>query len=222
MTLEELANRIDCSLLRPDATKRDFEKLLERAIKFPFASLCVPPSYAGFISKLLKARLKVCAVVGFPLGYQTKGAKVFEAMEAVQNGAGEIDMVMNISAFKSGEFIAVEEEIRAIVSALPRTVVKVIIETCYLTDREKVLAVEAIVRAGAHFVKTSTGFGPKGATLGDVRLLKEAARGRIKVKAAGGIKTLKHALTMLGAGADRLGTSHGIEMVEGYRTSALP
>jgi deoxyribose-phosphate aldolase len=163
--------------------------------------------------------IKVGTVVGFPLGYQTSSVKLFEAKEALEAGAGEIDMVMNISRFtvmdrKSGDINLVEDEISTITSSLPETVVKVIIETCYLTDEEKVSACGLVIRGGANFVKTSTGFGPGGATEEDVRLLVKAAAGRIKVKASGGIKTLDRALKMIHAGAERIGTSTGIEIVE--------
>ncbi len=218
MTPEDLAGLIDLSILRPDATKKDIEELLRKAMQFPFASVCVPPSYVEFAGMFLAGRkMNISTVVGFPMGYQTTHTKVTEAKEAVEKGAGEVDMVMNISAFKSGETAAVEEDIKAVVSAVPRTVVKVIIETCYLTYQEKVYAVDTVVRAGAHFVKTSTGFGPGGATVDDVKLLKETAGGRIKIKAAGGIRNLDAALEMIEAGADRIGTSVGAEIVEDFQ-----
>ncbi|MBI5599785.1 MAG: deoxyribose-phosphate aldolase [Deltaproteobacteria bacterium] len=212
-----LAGKIDLTLLKPDATRKDVEGFIRKALAYPFATVCVPPSYVFLASSLLKgSRLKVSTVVGFPLGYQTTKVKAFEAKEAVEHGGAEIDMVMNISAFKSGDFQAVEEEIAAIVAEAPLAAVKVIIEACCLTDEEKVKALDIAVNAGARFVKTSTGFAFGGATINDVRLLKDAAQGRIQIKAAGGIKTLGAALDMISAGADRIGTSSGVEIVEEF------
>jgi deoxyribose-phosphate aldolase len=169
----------------------------------------------GLAAELLKGSpIKVGTVVGFPFGYQTPKVKLLEARKAVEAGAGEIDMVMNISRFKSGDMNMVEEEISTIVTAVAETVVKVIIETGYLTYEEKIEACGLVIKGGADFVKTSTGFGPAAATEEDVRLLVGAARGRIKVKASGGIRTLDRALKMIGAGAERIGTSSGIEIVE--------
>lgn len=220
MTVQELSGKIDLTLLKPDALKKDFESLvkealeLEKAYGAAFASICIPPSYVKFTGGLLNGNpLKVSTVIGFPLGYGTIAAKLFEARDAFNNGAAELDIVMNISAFKSGEIKVVEDEIASIVSTLPDAVIKVIIEAAYLKTDEKLLAVNMAVAASAHFVKTSTGFGPGGSTLEDVRLLKEAAGGRIKVKAAGGINSLDTALKMLDAGASRVGTSSGIEII---------
>lgn len=214
MTIDDLASLIDLTLLRPDATRQEIEKFIEQARRYPFATVCIPPSYSETAAKLLEGNaIKVGTVIGFPLGYQTSDAKLHEAKDAVLNGADEIDMVMNISAFKSGERGKVEDEISMIVSALHSTVTKVIIETCYLTKEEKVEACEIIIKSGADFVKTSTGFGPGGATVEDVRLLSETAGGRIRVKASGGIKTADEALNMLSAGADRIGTSSGVGLI---------
>ena len=218
MKADELAGLIDLSLLKPDLTVRDVEGLILRALRYPFASICIPPLYVGQASGLLKASpIKVGTVVGFPLGYQTPAVKLFEAREAVEAGAEEIDMVMNITRFKSGDVEEVTEEIKKISAALADTVVKVIIETSYLTDEEKALACGLVVKGGADFVKTSTGFAPEGASERDVGILKEAAGGRIKVKASGGINTLDSALQMIRAGADRIGTSSGIEILEEFK-----
>lgn len=218
MKADELAGLIDLSLLKPDLTRREVEGLIRRALPYPFASICIPPLYVAPASGLLKASsIKVGTVVGFPLGYQTPVVKLFEAREAVEAGAEEIDMVMNITQFKSGDVEQVTEEIKKISSAFTDTVVKVIIETSYLTDEEKALACGLVVKGGADFVKTSTGFAPKGASERDVGILKEAAGGRIKVKASGGINTLDGALKMLRAGADRIGTSSGIEILEEFK-----
>jgi deoxyribose-phosphate aldolase len=215
MKADELARLIDLSLLRPEVTERDLEELIRRALLYPFASVCIPPSYVGLARKLLKGSpIKVGTVVGFPLGYQTPEVKLIEALEAVGAGAQEIDLVMNISRFKSGELKLVEEEIKKIATAFTDTVLKVIIETCYLTDQEKVLSCGLAIRGGADFVKTSTGFGPAGASEKDVRLLRKATGGKIKVKASGGINTLDGALRMVRAGAERIGTSSGIEILK--------
>jgi len=156
----------------------------------------------------------VCAVAGFPLGAMSTAAKKFEAEQAVKDGAGEIDMVMNIGLAKDGDWKGIEEDILAVKQAARGAVLKVIIETCYLTDEEKIAACEAAVRAGAGFVKTSTGFGPAGATIEDVRLMKKAVEGKALVKAAGGVRDKATALAMIEAGADRLGTSNGIGIIQ--------
>lgn len=218
MLADELAGLIDLSLLKPDLTWRDVEGIIRRALRYPFASICILPLYVALASGLLKASpIKVGTVVGFPLGYQTPEVKLFEAREAVRAGAEEIDMVMNITRFKSGDVGEVTDEIKKISSAFTDTVVKVIIETSYLTDEEKALACGLVVKGGADFIKTSTGFTPKGASERDVEILKEAAGGRIKVKASGGINTLDSALKMIRAGADRIGTSSGIEILEEFK-----
>ena len=216
MTRAELAGRIDLTLLRPEATEREIELITADGLKYPFASVCVPPCHVALARSVIGAGpLKVTAVAGFPLGFSTPASKLAESLDAAGNGASEIDMVMNISLLKSGRASAVEDEIRLVVEALPKTVVKVIIEACYLSDEEKLLALELSVNAGARFVKTSTGYGPGGARAGDVRLLSSAARGRILVKASGGIKTTRDAIEMLTAGAERIGSSTGLAIVEG-------
>ncbi len=218
MTRNELAGKIDLTLLRPTATADEFQAFIKTAPAYPFASVCIPPTYVETASNLLKdTSIKVATVIGFPLGYTTCATKVAEAKQAMKNGADELDMVMNISAFKSGNTDLIKKEIFAVVSAAPGLTVKVIIECCYLTDVEKIEATNLIIKSGAHFVKTSTGFGPSGATgatVKDVRLLKKTAGSAIRVKAAGGIKTLDHALAMIEAGADRLGLSSGLQIVE--------
>jgi deoxyribose-phosphate aldolase len=167
-------------------------------------------------SELAGESLKVCSVIGFPLGLNAKEVKVHEAVRAVSDGAQELDMVMNLSAFKSGNYSFVEEEIKA-VKRESGVLLKVIIETCYLTDEEKVKAVKIVLNSGAEFVKTSTGFGKGGATVDDIKLLKEAGEGVLKVKAAGGIKDYRTAIAMIEAGADRLGTSSGFEIYKESR-----
>ena len=221
ITISKLAGYIDLTLLKPQATTKDIEALIRETQKYPFASVCIPPCYISLAAKILKGYpTKVGMVVGFPFGYQTTSVKLYEAREAVEAGAEEIDMVMNISAFKSGEIAKVQDEISKIVLSLSGIVVKVIIETCYLTDEEKVRACELVINGKAGFVKTSTGFGPGGATVADVELLVKTAKERIKVKASGGIKNLDETLKMIDAGADRIGTSAGVEIMEEFLKNA--
>jgi deoxyribose-phosphate aldolase len=215
MNIKELASHIDQTILRPDATEKEMIEFIERSSGLGFATLCVPPCHVALASRLLgSSKTLVSTVAGFPLGFQVPGVKLLEARAAFDDGASEIDIVMNISRLKSGNASFITGEIGSITRALPEAVIKVIIETCYLTDQEKLSALEAIVDSGADFVKTSTGFAPKGADILDVELLAGATKGRIQVKASGGIKTLKDALSMLKAGAERLGTSSGPSILE--------
>ena len=217
MTSEQLAGYIDLTLLKPQATAKDIEALVRKAQKYSFASVCIPPCHVRKAAEMLKgSHTKVGTVVGFPLGYQVTSTKLYEAREAVEAGAEEIDMVMNISRFKSVELSMVQDDISKIVSSLPKIIVKIIIETCYLTDEEKVIACEMAIKGRADFVKTSTGFGSGGATIEDVKLLVKTAKGRIKVKASGGIKTLDETLKMIDTGADRIGMSAGMEIIEEF------
>lgn len=216
MTRADLAGKIDLTLLSPVATERDIASLAADGLKYPFASVCVPPCHVALARSIIRDNpLRITAVAGFPLGFSSPDSKLFESVEAFGAGASEIDMVMNVSMLKSGRTSAVEKEIRRVVEALPGAVIKVIIEACYLTDEEKRAALELSVNAGARFVKTSTGWGPGGARVEDIRLLHDAARGRILLKASGGIKTTGDALEIIGAGADRVGSSSGVAIVEG-------
>jgi deoxyribose-phosphate aldolase len=213
----ELSRHIDHTLLKPTATTPDFEKLFDEAVKYNFFSVCVPPSRVPSAAKRLRGTgVKVCAVVGFPLGYNSPEVKREEARRAMLEGAQEIDMVMNVSAFKGGEFDLVARDIDGIASdcRFAKRVLKVIIECCYLTDEEKVKAAKLAERMGADYVKTSTGFGPSGATVSDVVLLRRSLQPKTRIKAAGGISTLAKALEMIEAGADRLGTSSGAIIME--------
>jgi len=215
MRISELAGKIDLTILSPLATEADVKGLAEKAMAYPFATLCLPPCHVALGAGLLKdSTIKVSTVAGFPLGYERTEIKCAGAVRAFEDGAVEIDMVMNQGAFHDAELALVEDDIASLVSAVPGALVKVIIETCYLDDRQKASAIEIILKAGAHFVKTSTGFGPAGAEVEDVRLLSKLAGKKIGVKAAGGIKTLEQAMAMIKAGADRLGTSSGVEIIE--------
>ena len=206
---------IDHTILKATASNADVQKLCAEAIEHKFYSVCVNGCYVADAKHLLQGTdVKVAAVVGFPLGAMTTAAKVFEAKEAVENGASEIDMVINVAKLKDGEFEYVENEIRQIKEAIGDNVLKVIIETCYLTDEEKVKACELSLAAKADFVKTSTGFGTDGATYEDVKLMKSVVGDNAKVKASGGVRDKETAQKYVDLGAERLGTSSGIEIVK--------
>lgn len=207
---------IDHTMLKPDAVCQDIVKLCDEAKQYQFAAVCVSPVWA----KLTKERLtgsavKLCSVVGFPLGTSSSAVKTAETAQLVQIGADEIDMVIHIGALKDKEYAKVKDEIKAVVQAAIPAVVKVIIETCLLTDEEKRIAAQLCVDAGAHYVKTSTGFSKGGATVQDVALLRAVVGPNFGVKASGGIRDRVTALEMIEAGATRLGTSSGIAIIEG-------
>lgn len=209
----ELAKYIDHTNLKPDASEADIKKLCSEAARFGFASVCVNSSRVALAAECLKdSGVSVCAVVGFPLGASSAEAKASEAAAAAKCGASEIDMVINIGLIKDGNDSAAEEDIRRVVRAVPACVVKVIIETCLLSDEEKVRACHAALNAGAHFVKTSTGFSSGGATADDVRLMRAVVGGAMKIKAAGGIRTAAFARRLIAAGADRIGASKSVEI----------
>lgn len=210
-----IANTIDHTLLKPDASQLAITLLCNDARSHGFAAVCINPFWVSHAARELTGTdVAVCTVVGFPLGSNTAQAKAFEATQAIQDGATEIDMVLNIGALKSKAFETVEMDIRAVVSACKgQALVKVILETCLLTDAEKVNACQIATTAGANFMKTSTGFSTGGATLEDVRLMAEAVGGRAKVKASGGIRDKETALAMIDAGASRLGTSSGVAII---------
>lgn len=211
---ETLAANIDHTILKADATEQQVIDCCRQARENKFASVCINPVHVPLAAaQLAGSAVKVCTVIGFPLGANSSEVKAFEASVAVRDGAEEIDMVINIGALKDGKYDFVENDIRGVVKASGKAIVKVIIETCYLTDEEKVKACKLAVKAGAKFVKTSTGFGPVGATAGDVALMRATVGKDIGVKAAGGIRTLKDAADMLKAGASRLGTSSGIKII---------
>ena len=206
---------IDHTILKATASSADVQKLCDEAIEHEFYSVCVNGCYVADAKHLLQGTdVKVAAVVGFPLGAMTTTSKVFEAKEAIENGASEIDMVINVAKLKDGEFDYVENEIRLIKEAIGNNVLKVIIETCYLTDEEKVKACELSLVAKADFVKTSTGFGTGGATYEDVKLMKSVVGDNAKVKASGGVRDKETAQKYVDLGAERLGTSSGIEIVK--------
>jgi len=205
---------IDHTLLKQNATREQIITLCQEAKTYDFASVCVNPTWVSTCAEQLAGSdVKVCTVVGFPLGATTTAVKAYETKNAIDNGATEIDMVINIGALKDRHLSFVTEDIRAVKSAAGKLIVKVIIETCLLTDEEKVLACEAALNAGADFVKTSTGFSTAGATVEDVRLMKSVVGSRALVKAAGGVRTYDDLAAMIDAGADRIGTSAGVALL---------
>lgn len=207
---------IDHTLLKQDASKEQIDQLLAQAKDYDFASVCVNPTWVSYAAEVLKdSDVKVCTVVGFPLGANTSAVKAFETKDAIANGADEIDMVINIGALKSGDLALVEEDIHAVVNASEDRLVKVIIEACLLTDGEKVTACQLAQKAGADFVKTSTGFSTGGAKIVDVALMRKTVGPEMGVKAAGGARSYEDALAFIKAGATRIGTSAGVAIVKG-------
>lgn len=212
----ELNQYIDHTLLKADSTQSQIDTILAEAKKYHFASVCLNPTWVSYAADALKdSDVKVCTVIGFPLGASTSAVKAFETKNAVENGADEVDMVINIGRAKDGDFAYVEEDIKAVVEASGDKLVKVIIEACLLTDDEKVKACLAAKAAGADFVKTSTGFSTGGATVEDVRLMRQTVGPDMGVKAAGGARSLADAQAFIEAGASRIGTSAGIAIIEG-------
>lgn len=215
--MESIAKYIDHTLLKADAQKGEIEKLCSEAKEYSFASVCVNPTWVKLASELLKdTEVKVCTVIGFPLGATSSETKAFETKNAIENGATEVDMVINIGALKSGNIEAVERDIRAVVEAAKgQALSKVIIETSLLTEDEKVTACELSVKAGADFVKTSTGFSTGGATVEDISLMRKVVGPNVGVKASGGVRSALDAKKMIEAGATRIGASSGIAIVKG-------
>ena len=210
------AKLIDHTLLKPAATQAQIEHLCNEARTYGFASVCVNPYWVKFAKKQLKGSgVKVCTVIGFALGATTSAVKAFEAQQAVKDGADELDMVLNIGALKSGDTATVLKDIRAVRKACPGKILKVILETCELTDPEKVTACQLAAKAGADFVKTSTGFSSGGATVEDVALLRKSIPAQMQVKASGGVRTWADFKKMTSAGATSIGTSGGVRIVEG-------
>jgi deoxyribose-phosphate aldolase len=213
----QLAGIIDHTLLSPTATPSDIDLLCDEAREFSFHSVCVNPCHVIRAAERLKGtEIKVCTVIGFPFGATTTAIKVLEGTESVKNGAAELDMVMNIGLFKAQEYEQAAQDVRDFIILTPSVVHKVIIETCYLTDPEKAGASRLAAEVGAEFVKTSTGFGPSGATPEDIAIMKESARGKAMVKASGGIRDLATLKIMVEAGADRIGTSSGVAIMREY------
>jgi deoxyribose-phosphate aldolase len=221
MDKKTLASYIDHTILKADAQPKDVEKLCKEAAEFEFASVCVNAANTKLAADLLKGSVvKVCTVVGFPLGATLPQVKAFEAEEAIKNGAGEIDMVINVGALKAGQLDIVENDIQAVATACKnKALLKVIIETCLLTDEEKITACELAKKAGADFVKTSTGFSTGGATVEDIKLMRNTVGPKMGVKASGGVRDLETSLKMIEAGATRIGASASVNIVNDMKAA---
>lgn len=217
MTDKELLARVDHTLLKADAKKEDIRRICEEALKYETASICINPGYIEYAVGILGDKVPVCTVIGFPLGAMTTEAKIFEAKDVVAKGAQEVDMVINISRAKDGDFEYIENEIRLIKQAVGDKILKVIIETCLLTDEEKIALCHCVTNRGADFIKTSTGFSTGGATFHDVELFAQHCEGKCKIKAAGGIRTRDDMEKFVRLGADRLGTSSAIKILYGNK-----
>lgn len=205
---------IDHTLLKPDCLIKDINKLIKEAITYNFKSVCVNPYYVKHCKKKLKdTDILVCTVIGFPLGNQTLKTKIFEAKDAIKNGADEIDMVMNISAFKNKKYDYVLDEINKIKDSINNKILKVIVETSYLTNEEIILVSEIILKSNADFIKTSTGFSSRGASLEDIKLMKSVLKDKKLIKASGGIKTKEDFYSLIASGVNRIGTSNGVNLI---------
>ncbi len=215
MTKQEMLCKVDHTQLKAFATWEDIKKLCEEAIRYQTASVCVPPSYVRRIHDTYGDQVNICTVVGFPLGYSVTAAKVAEVEQALADGCSEIDMVINIGDVKNGRLDRVEEEIRTLKEACGDHILKVIVETCYLTREEKIALCRTVTNAGADYIKTSTGFGTNGATVEDVELFRAHIGPDVKIKAAGGVSTLEDLERFLALGCDRVGTSRAVGLVAG-------
>ncbi len=213
MDKKEMLKTVDHTLLTQTATWEEIRKILDEGIKYQTASACIPAAYVKQAADYAEGRLPICTVIGFPNGYSTTAVKVYETKDAIANGAAEIDMVINIGWVKDGKYQEIEDEIRQIHEACGGRILKVIIETCLLTEEEKIRMCETVTRAGAEYIKTSTGFSTAGATFADVELMRKHIGKEVKVKAAGGIASLDDAEKFIALGADRLGTSRMIRIV---------
>lgn len=213
-TGREILAHVDHTLLSPTATWEDIKTLVEQALAFQTASVCIPPTYVKQVKDTYGNDVTICTVIGFPLGYMTTVAKVAEAKQAVAEGAREIDMVVNLGAVKNGHYATIVEEIKALKEACGSAILKVIIETCYLSEAEKVALCQAVTDGGADYIKTSTGFGTAGATLADVQLFKTYIGPGVKIKAAGGIRSIEDMVAYLAAGCERLGASAAVGLLE--------
>ena len=219
MDQKEILKHVDHTLLLQGATWDEIRQICDDAVAYQTASVCIPPSYVKQASEYLDGKMAVCTVIGFPNGYMTTAAKEFETRDALSNGASEIDMVINIGWLKDGKYNLIEEEIRTLKKACGEKILKVIIETCLLTDEEKIKMCEIVTKAGADYIKTSTGFSTAGATFDDIRLFSEHIGPNVKMKAAGGISSMDDDKKFLELGADRLGTSRIIKLVKNEKAT---
>lgn len=214
MDMKEILKHVDHTLLLQGATWEEIKQICDDAMKYETASVCIAPSYVKQAAEYMGDKMAVCTVIGFPNGYMTTKAKEFETKDALENGASEIDMVINIGWLKDKKYDLIENEIRALKAVCKDKILKVIIETCFLTDEEKIKMCEIVTNAGADYIKTSTGFGGAGATFEDIKLFSEHIGPNVKMKAAGGISSIEDAEKFLELGADRLGTSRIIKIVK--------
>jgi deoxyribose-phosphate aldolase len=219
MTQKEMLTHVDHTLLTQTATWDEIRQILDDAMKYKVASACIPASYVKEASDYVDGKLAICTVIGFPNGYDTTASKVFMAKDAINNGASEVDMVINIGWLKDKRYDELEAEIREIKEAVGDKLLKVIIETCLLTDEEKIKMCEIVTKAGADYIKTSTGFSKAGATFEDIKLFSEHVGKNVRIKAAGGISSLEDAYKFLELGADRLGTSRIVKLVKGQEAT---
>ena len=214
MDVKEILAKVDHTLLAQTATWEEIRQICDDGMKYQTASVCIPPSYVAQAKEYVKDKLAICTVIGFPNGYMTTAVKEFETKDAIKNGADEIDMVINIGWVKDKKFDLVEEEIRTLKAACGEKILKVIIETCLLTEQEKIKMCEIVTRAGADFIKTSTGFSTAGATFADIEIFASHVGEGVKIKAAGGISSMDDAKKFVFLGADRLGTSRIVKIVK--------
>jgi deoxyribose-phosphate aldolase len=213
MNNADILKHVDHTLLKPVSAWKDIEILCREAIQYKTACVCIPPSYVRRIKKTFGEQLTICTVIGFPLGYQTKAVKVAEAIEAVADGADEVDMVVNLGDVKNGDDHKIMQEIKAVKKAVGNRVLKVIIETCYLSQDEKMRLCRCVTEGGADYIKTSTGFGTEGAVLEDIILFKHYIGPHVKMKAAGGIRTREDLVRFIDAGCERIGTSSAVSLL---------
>ncbi|MBN1034552.1 2-deoxyribose-5-phosphate aldolase [Clostridium botulinum] len=218
MNNAEILKHVDHTLLKPVATWDDIKKICDESIEYNTASICIPACYISRIHETYGDKINICTVVGFPLGYSSTEGKIAETKQALANGANEIDMVINISDVKNKAYDKVTEEIRALKEVVGNKILKVIIETCYLTEEEKIAMCKAVTEAGADYIKTSTGFGTGGATLEDIKLFKKHIGPNVKIKAAGGVSTVEDLNMFINEGCDRLGTSRAVGLLKGEET----
>ena len=215
MNTAEILKHVDHTLLKPVATWEDIQKICDESIEYNTASICIPACYISRINEKYGDKVNICTVVGFPVGYSTTEAKVLEAKQAIENGANEVDMVINISDVKNGDYDKVTAEIKAIKEAVGDKILKVIIETCFLTEEEKIAMCKCVTDAKADYIKTSTGFGTACATIEDIKLFKEHIGENVKIKAAGGVKTVEDLEMFINEGCERIGTSSAINLIKG-------
>ena len=219
MDVKEILKHVDHTLLLQPSTWEEIKQICDDAMEYKTASVCIPPSYVKQAAEYVDGKMAICTVIGFPNGYMTTKAKEFETKDALENGASEIDMVINIGWLKDKKYDLIENEIRTLKAACGDKILKVIIETCFLTDEEKIKMCEIVTNAGADYIKTSTGFGGAGATFADIELFAKHIGPDVKIKAAGGISSLEDAEKFLALGADRLGTSRIIKIVKNEKAT---